>query len=154
MDDSLNDYKYAPEFLHRKHELINILLVFFIFLYKNYKSTRLQRNLQAYYYKATNYFTTSHMLANYRQWDYKPWFWRSREVDSIFLSIVTFLPSTLVYIGKIMDNRLLTTYFLHCSSLQRCTINSYDSYWRLTWSLTSGPGGLVEVRANWPGHSR
>jgi len=29
---------------------------------------------------------------------------------------------------------------------------SYDGHWRLTWSLTSGPVGLVEVRANWPGH--
>jgi len=29
---------------------------------------------------------------------------------------------------------------------------SYDSDWRLTWSLTSGPVGLVEVRASWPGH--
>jgi len=27
---------------------------------------------------------------------------------------------------------------------------SYDGYWRLTWSLTSGPVGLVEVRANSP----
>jgi hypothetical protein len=31
---------------------------------------------------------------------------------------------------------------------------SYDGHWRLTWSLTSGPVGLVEVRANWPGHPR
>ena len=29
---------------------------------------------------------------------------------------------------------------------------SYDGHWRLTWSLTSGPVGLVEVRASWPGH--
>jgi hypothetical protein len=29
---------------------------------------------------------------------------------------------------------------------------SYDSHWRLTWSLTSGPVGLVEVHASWPGH--
>jgi len=27
---------------------------------------------------------------------------------------------------------------------------SYDGHWRLTWSLTSGAVGLVEVRANWP----
>jgi len=44
-----------------------IFSIFYLFFYKNYKSTRLQRNLQAYYYKATNYFTRSHMLANYRQ---------------------------------------------------------------------------------------
>jgi hypothetical protein len=25
---------------------------------------------------------------------------------------------------------------------------SYDDHWRLTWSLTSGPVGLVEVRAS------
>ena len=31
---------------------------------------------------------------------------------------------------------------------------SYDGHWKLTWSLTSGPVGLVEVRANWPGHPR
>jgi hypothetical protein len=31
---------------------------------------------------------------------------------------------------------------------------SYDCHWRLTWSLTSGPVGLVEVRASWPGHPR
>ena len=31
---------------------------------------------------------------------------------------------------------------------------SYDGHWRLTWSLTSGPVGLVEVRVSWPGHSR
>jgi len=30
---------------------------------------------------------------------------------------------------------------------------SYDGHWRLTWSLTSRPVGLVEVRANWPEHS-
>jgi len=29
---------------------------------------------------------------------------------------------------------------------------SYDGHWRLTWSLTSGPVGLVEVRASWSGH--
>jgi hypothetical protein len=29
---------------------------------------------------------------------------------------------------------------------------SYDDHWRLTWSLTSGPVELVEVRASWPGH--
>jgi hypothetical protein len=27
---------------------------------------------------------------------------------------------------------------------------SYDGHWRLTWSLTSGAVGLVEVRASWP----
>ena len=26
---------------------------------------------------------------------------------------------------------------------------SYDGHWRFTWSLTSGPVGLVEVRASW-----
>jgi hypothetical protein len=31
---------------------------------------------------------------------------------------------------------------------------SYDGHWRLTWSLTSGPVGLVEVRVSWPGHPR
>jgi len=31
---------------------------------------------------------------------------------------------------------------------------SYDDHWRLTWSLTSGPVGLVEVSASWPGHPR
>jgi hypothetical protein len=31
---------------------------------------------------------------------------------------------------------------------------SYDGPWRLTWSLTSGLMGLVEVRASWPGHPR
>jgi len=31
---------------------------------------------------------------------------------------------------------------------------SYDSHWRFTWSLTSGPVGLVEVRASWFGHPR
>jgi len=29
---------------------------------------------------------------------------------------------------------------------------SYDGHWRLTWSLTSGPVGLVEVHASWPEH--
>jgi hypothetical protein len=28
----------------------------------------------------------------------------------------------------------------------------YDGHWRLTWSLTSGPVGLVEIRASWPRH--
>jgi hypothetical protein len=28
----------------------------------------------------------------------------------------------------------------------------YNDYWRLTWSLISGPVGLVEVRASWPEH--
>jgi len=31
---------------------------------------------------------------------------------------------------------------------------SYDGHWRLTWSLTSGPMGLVKVRASWSGHPR
>ena len=31
---------------------------------------------------------------------------------------------------------------------------SYDSHWRLIWSLTSTPIGLVEMRASWPGHPR
>ena len=31
---------------------------------------------------------------------------------------------------------------------------SYDGHWRFTWSLTSGPMGLVEVRASWFGHPR
>ena len=31
---------------------------------------------------------------------------------------------------------------------------SYDGHWRFTWSLTSGPVGLVEVRASWPGYPR
>jgi hypothetical protein len=31
---------------------------------------------------------------------------------------------------------------------------SYDGHWRLTWSLTLGPVGLVEVRASWLGHPR
>ena len=29
---------------------------------------------------------------------------------------------------------------------------SNDGHWRFTWSLTSGPVGLVEVHANWSGH--
>jgi len=31
---------------------------------------------------------------------------------------------------------------------------SYDGHWRFTWSLTSGPVELVEVRASWFGHPR
>jgi hypothetical protein len=30
--------------------------------------------------------------------------------------------------------------------------NKPQSHWRLTWSLISGPVGLVKVHANWPGH--
>jgi len=30
----------------------------------------------------------------------------------------------------------------------------YDGHWRLTWSLTSGPAGLVEVHASWSEHPR
>ena len=30
----------------------------------------------------------------------------------------------------------------------------YDGHWKLIWSLTSGPVGLVKVRANWPEHPR
>jgi hypothetical protein len=29
---------------------------------------------------------------------------------------------------------------------------SYDGYWRLTWSLTSGLVGLVEIHASWSEH--
>jgi hypothetical protein len=29
---------------------------------------------------------------------------------------------------------------------------SYDDHWRLTWSLTSGHVGLVEVHVSWSGH--
>jgi len=40
--------------------------------------------------------------------------------------------------------------------MRRCytTHQSYDGHWRLTWLLTSGPVGLVEVRASWSGHPR
>jgi hypothetical protein len=31
---------------------------------------------------------------------------------------------------------------------------SYDGHWRFTWSLTSGPVGLIEVRASWSEHPR
>ena len=31
---------------------------------------------------------------------------------------------------------------------------SYDGHWKLTWSLTSEPVGLVEVRVSGPGHPR
>jgi hypothetical protein len=30
----------------------------------------------------------------------------------------------------------------------------YDGHWRLTWSLTSGPVGLVEVYTSWSEHPR
>ena len=30
----------------------------------------------------------------------------------------------------------------------------YDDHRRLIWSLISGPVGLVEMRASWPGHPR
>ena len=30
----------------------------------------------------------------------------------------------------------------------------YDGHWRLTWSLTSGPVGLVEMHVSWPEHPR
>jgi len=41
--------------------------------------------------------------------------------------------------------------FLYGLRFEPCNC-SYDGHWRLTWSLTSGPVGLVEVRASWPGH--
>jgi hypothetical protein len=31
---------------------------------------------------------------------------------------------------------------------------SYDGHWRLTWSLISGPVGLVEMHVSWSGHPR
>jgi len=31
---------------------------------------------------------------------------------------------------------------------------SYDSHWKLTWSLTLGPVELVKVRASWLEHPR
>jgi len=40
--------------------------------------------------------------------------------------------------------------FFCCLRFKPCGC-SYDGHWRLTWSLTSGPMGLVEVRASWPG---
>jgi hypothetical protein len=30
----------------------------------------------------------------------------------------------------------------------------YDGHWRFIWLLSSGPVGLVEVRASWSGHPR
>ena len=38
-------------------------------------------------------------------------------------------------------------YFLYGLRFEPCGC-SYNDHWRLTWSLTSGPMGLVEVRAN------
>ena len=36
---------------------------------------------------------------------------------------------------------------LFCLRFEPCGC-SYDGHWRLTWSLTSGPVGLVKVRAS------
>jgi hypothetical protein len=42
---------------------------------------------------------------------------------------------------------------LCCFRFEHCGC-SYDGHWRLTWSLTLGPVGLVEVFASWPEHPR
>jgi hypothetical protein len=42
---------------------------------------------------------------------------------------------------KLDDCSLCSLRFEPCGCL-------YDGYWRFTWSLTSGPVGLVEVRAS------
>ena len=39
--------------------------------------------------------------------------------------------------------------FLYSLRFEPCGC-SYDGHWRLTWSLTSGPVGLVKVHASWP----
>jgi len=44
-------------------------------------------------------------------------------------------------------------YFLCDLRFEPCGC-SYDGHWRLILSLTSGPVGLVEVRASWSGHPR
>ena len=51
---------------------------------------------------------------------------------------------------KICDQEV---YFFYDLRFKPCSC-SYDSHWGLTWSLTSGPMGLVEVRASWSGHPR
>ena len=43
--------------------------------------------------------------------------------------------------------------FLYGLRFEPCG-GSYDGHWRLTWSLTSGLVGLVEVRASWPRYPR
>ena len=47
-------------------------------------------------------------------------------------------------IVRIWDQVVCSLYGLR---LEPCGC-SYDDHWRFTWSLTSGPVGLVEVRAN------
>ena len=42
-------------------------------------------------------------------------------------------------------------YFLYGFRFEPCGC-SYDGHWKLTWSLTSGPVGLGEVRASWSGY--
>ena len=56
------------------------------------------------------------------------------------------LLSLLSYLGggpmvKVLDQEVC---FLCGLRFESCGC-SYDGYWRLTWSLTSGPVGLVEV---------
>jgi len=51
------------------------------------------------------------------------------------------------YIWLIFNEDVCALIFESCNC-------SYDGYWRLTWSLISRSVGLVEVRANWPGHPR
>jgi len=56
------------------------------------------------------------------------------------------LLSLLSYLGggsmvKVLDQEVC---FLCGLRFEPCGC-SYDGYWRLTWSLTSGPVGLVEV---------
>jgi hypothetical protein len=51
---------------------------------------------------------------------------------------------------KVWDQEVCSLYGL---KFEPCGY-SYDGHWRLTWSLISGPVGLVEVRTSWPGHPR
>jgi hypothetical protein len=80
----------------------------------------------------------------------------------LFLSVMkSFLPCSIMVQGSkhfnhLDDDIMIKTWdqeicFLSSLMFEPCDC-SYNDHWRLTWSLTSGPVGLVEMRANWPGH--
>jgi hypothetical protein len=75
-----------------------------------------------------------------------------------FISMYHIIHIVVIIINHLDNDSVIRTwsqeiYFLCDFRFEPCGC-LYDGHWRLTWSLTSGPVGLVEVHASWPGHPR
>jgi hypothetical protein len=151
LDDSLIDYKHTLKFLDKKTWTdIYIFGVFLAFLVMkttslldyngDCKPTITILLIIIINYQLINYLPASYMLIDYHLLGYKPIDKRVLKIlkKSYFNHVAMlncyccrcfYLHSSLVYMGKVMNNHLLTTYFLHHFSLKWCMIETSHLYY-------------------------